>query len=95
MPSKKDSSISTTCLSQINIRSEEVLARQTTHDLKQPIRTMTVPLALITYGAIAQLTLDLSELDSNIKAEVRKNKTDFRIHIYDYLQYAPGFRCML
>ena len=59
-------------------------------ELKPTVRTLMASMSLISYGIIAQLSPDLRELDSNIKSEVRKNKPNFRIHIDDYLQYAPG-----
>jgi PAP2 superfamily len=67
-----------------------VPVKQTIPDLKPGVRTFIVPVSLVSYGVIAQLTPGLRELDSNIKTEVRKHDPDFRIHIDDYLQYSPG-----
>ena len=58
-------------------------------ELKPTVRTLMASMSLISYGIIAQLSPGLRELDSNIKSAVRKNNLNFRIHIDDYLQYAP------
>jgi hypothetical protein len=68
----------------------EFPALHETKGLKQSIKTFIVPLALITYGAIAQSTEDLREFDLNVKTEVRKKDPDFHTPFDNYLQYAPG-----
>ena len=86
---QQDSAVSISGLSRINIRSG-LPVRQTTHDLRQSIRTLVVPLALITYGAFAQSSDDLREFDLSVKTEVRKKDPDFHTPFDNYLQYAPG-----
>ena len=58
--------------------------------LKPTIRMLVIPLALITYGAIAQSSDDLREFDVSVKTEVRKKDPDFHTPFDNYLQYAPG-----
>jgi hypothetical protein len=64
--------------------------RHSAPDLKPAIRTLVVPLSLITYGAIAQSSEDLREFDLNVKTEIRKKDPDFHTPFDNYLQYAPG-----
>jgi len=52
------------------------------------IRTLAVPLVLITYGVISQTSEDLKEFDTGIKTEIREKK--FHTSVDNYLQYAPG-----
>ncbi len=58
--------------------------------LKPTIRTLVVPLALITYGAISQSSEHLREFDLDVKTEVREKDPDFHTPFDNYLQYAPG-----
>jgi hypothetical protein len=65
-------------------------AMQTETSLKPTFKRLLAPLALITYGAIAQSTEDLREFDMSVKTEVRKKDPDFHTPFDNYLQYAPG-----
>ena len=69
---------------------EFVPVKKITPELKPTVITLIASMSLISYGSIAKLTPELRKLDSNIKSAIRKNKTDFRIQIDDYIQYAPG-----
>jgi membrane-associated phospholipid phosphatase len=53
------------------------------------MRTLIVPLSLITYGFFSQASEDLRDFDVNIKNVVRRD-ADFHTPIDNYLQYAPG-----
>src|SRR5712672_2458070 len=86
---QKDSTIYPSESSRINNQAN-FPAIQETKSLKRSVRTLVVPLALITYGAIAQSSEDLREFDLNVKTEVRKKDPDFHTVFDNYLQYAPG-----
>jgi membrane-associated phospholipid phosphatase len=63
---------------------------QRTASLKPTFRRLIVPLALITYGAIAQSTEDMREFDVSVKTQVRKKDPDFHTPFDNYLQYTPA-----
>ncbi|HEY6063778.1 MAG TPA: phosphatase PAP2 family protein [Chitinophagaceae bacterium] len=56
--------------------------------MKPTIRTLIIPLSLITYGVVSQTSEDLKEFDTRIKTEIREKK--FHTPVDNYLQYAPG-----
>src|SRR5882724_4486459 len=63
--------------------------RQSTSGTRLRMRSIVVPLALITYGVVAQSTEELREFDISIKNVVRKD-ADFHSPVDNYLQYAPA-----
>jgi hypothetical protein len=69
------------------ITTKEVLE---TPPLGLSMRSLIVPVSLITYGVFSQANDDLREFDVSIKNQIRRD-ADFRTKIDDYLQYAPGF----
>lgn len=62
---------------------------QTISGPRLTMRTLIVPVSLITYGVISQANDDLREFDVGIKSVVRKD-ADFHSPLDNYLQYAPG-----
>lgn len=53
------------------------------------VRTLAVPVLLITYGVFSQVDGELREFDVSIKNVVRRDP-DFRTPVDNYLQYTPG-----
>jgi hypothetical protein len=84
-----DSSVLAPDRSPVN-KQEYLPIKQAIPERQRGIKTFIIPVSLISYGVIAQLSPDLRELDSNIKATVRKKDPDFRVYIDNYIQYAPG-----
>ncbi len=62
---------------------------QQNYKARLSIKTLAVPLALITYGAFSQADEDMRDLDNNIKNVVRRDP-DFKTPVDNYLQYTPG-----
>ena len=84
----KDSAVRFSHLPQANCKTIPKKIQET-YGLRLPMRTLVIPVSLITYGVISQSSEDLREFDVNIKNIVRRDE-DFRTTIDNYLQYAPG-----
>ena len=85
---QKDSTVYSPGLLPENNQSE-FPAIKATISLKPTIRTLIIPVSLITYGVSSQMSEDLKEFDTGIKTEVRED-SDFHTPFDNYLQYVPG-----
>lgn len=63
---------------------------QKVRDRREKIRSLKIPLSLITYGFIALNNDHLIAFDNSIKNEIREDHPFFRTRIDDYLQYGPA-----
>ena len=88
MAQLEDSTILFSSLSQPNDQTS-TMKIQETRGSGLPMRTLIVPLSLITYGFFSQSSEDLRDFDVDIKNVVRRD-ADFHTPIDNYLQYAPG-----
>jgi len=62
---------------------------QQNYKARLSVKTLAVPLTLITYGVFSQFDEDMKDFDNNIKDVVRRDP-DFNTPIDNYLQYTPG-----
>jgi hypothetical protein len=85
---QKDSAIDSRNLSPVNDKTGTKILQITTGP-RLTMKTLVVPISLITYGVFSQANEELRKFDVSIKNVVRRD-ADFHTSIDDYLQYAPG-----
>src|SRR5258705_7567261 len=78
---KKDTSFS---------KNEFIYELQTISERRKQIKSLMVPLTLITYGLVSLDNENLQSLDRSIKEEIRENNPLFHTNVDNYLQYAPA-----
>jgi len=78
---KKDTSFS---------KNEFIYELKTISAIRKQIKSLVVPLTLITYGFVSLDNENLQSLDRSIKEEIRENNPLFHTNVDNYLQYAPA-----